>query len=176
MSLAQPGSVIGFNFHIPIYMTASKRLFPWIPWLAALAFLFSAAVSAKNKPDPDVERDITKLEQNWANAMVASDAAALDQLEASDFTYTGPDGKVTTKAEEQRDIKSGDLKITECKLSEIKVRVYGKTAVVSGVSQVKGTYKKEDIGGKFRFTDVLVRKKDKWQAVASLEVAIVPGK
>ena len=153
-----------------------KRIFYLLSWLAGSLLLLSVSAYAKGKKDPEAERAIVKFEQDWANAYVKCDAAALDRIEADDYTYTGPDGKVSTKAEEQRDIKSGDLKITECKLMDLKVRIYGKTAMITGMSAVKGTQKQKDISGKYRFTDVLVRKKDKWQAVATHEVAITEGK
>jgi len=52
-------------------------------------------------------------------------------------------------------------------LSELKVHVYGDTAVAAGTSTVKGTYKGQDISGKYRFTDVWVKRNGKWHAVAS---------
>ena len=131
---------------------------------------------AKGKSDPDAEKEVIRLEQDWANAFVKGDAVKLAEIEADDYIYTGPDGKVTTKAEEQRLIKSGDLKFTECRLTDLKVRIYGKTAVVSGISLVKGTEKQHEVSGKYRFTDVWIHKKNGWKAVASHEVSLAPEK
>ena len=54
------------------------------------------------------------------------------------------------------------------------MRVYGKTAVVTGLSTIKGTYQKKDISGKYRFIDVFVKKKKKseWKVVATQVTAI----
>jgi len=146
--------------------------------LALLAvFIFALTLSAplahaKGKETAEAEAAIKQLEQDWADAYVKADAAALDRIEADDFTMTDAAGEVSTKADEQRDTKSGALKITECKLEDLQVRVYGKAAVVTGVALIKGNYKGQDISGKRRFTDTLIHKKDVWKAVASQETAV----
>src|SRR5262249_31678952 len=124
------------------------------------------------KADADTEQAILKFEQEWATAYVKGDVAALERIEADDYVFTGADGKTETKTVQVSDLKSGSLKITACKLEDMKVRFYGKTAEVSGTALVKGTAKGQDISGKYRFTDVLVRKKDKWQAVSTHESLI----
>ena len=50
-------------------------------------------------------------------------------------------------------------------IDEMKVRVYGDTAVVTGQSTVKGMFKTQDISGKYRWTDVFVKRDGKWQIV-----------
>jgi len=50
-------------------------------------------------------------------------------------------------------------------IDEMKVRVYGDTAVVTGQSTVKGIFKTQDISGKYRWTDVFVKRDGKWQIV-----------
>ncbi len=124
------------------------------------------------KADAETEAAVLKFEHEWMNALMHSDVAALERIEADDFVFTGPDGKVETKADDLRNLKSGALKMTECKLEDVKVRFYGKTAVVTGVNVIKGSINGQDISGKYRFTDVLVRKKDKWQAVSAHASAI----
>jgi len=80
---------------------------------------------------------------------------------------TDPSGRVTDKTQDKTDLSSGDLKFQSIELSELKVHVYGDTAVAAGTSTVKGTYKGQDISGKYRFTDVWVKRNGKWHAVAS---------
>ncbi len=135
--------------------------------VAVFSLLFVSSASAKGKADAETEQAILKFERDWANAYVKGDAAAIEQIEADDFTFVGSDGTIETKADEIRNLKSGALKMTECKVEDMKVRVYGKTAVVTGLNTIKGKEKGQDISGKYRFTDVLVRKKDKWQAVST---------
>jgi hypothetical protein len=46
------------------------------------------------------------------------------------------------------------------------VRIYGDTAVVTGINVLKETLRGRDIGGTFRFTDTFVRRGGAWQCVA----------
>jgi ketosteroid isomerase-like protein len=114
-----------------------------------------------------VEDQIKEREQNWAQATIKEGAAAVDQYEADDIIDTDPSGRVTDKAQDKTDLSSGDLKFQSIELSDLKVHIYGNTAVAAGTSTIKGTYKGQDISGKYRFTDTWVKRNGKWQAVAS---------
>jgi ketosteroid isomerase-like protein len=130
-------------------------------------FSLSLAASQEAAKTSSVEDQIKKQEQNWAQATVKEGATAVDQYEADDIIDTDPSGRVTDKAQDKTDLSSGDLKFQSIELSELKVHVYGDTAVAAGTSTLKGTYKGQDISGKYRFTDVWVKRNGKWHAVAS---------
>ena len=49
----------------------------------------------------------------------------------------------------------------------MKVRAYGDTAVVTYVTTDKGKFKGQDISGRYRWTDVFVRRGGTWQIVAA---------
>jgi ketosteroid isomerase-like protein len=121
-----------------------------------------------------VENQIKKLEQDWAQATVKSGAAAVDQYEADDIIDTDPNGRVTDKAQDKTDLSSGDLKFQSIELSDLKVRVYGDTAVAAGTNILNGTYKGQDISGKYRYTDTWVKRNGKWQVVATQGTKIQP--
>lgn len=94
-------------------------------------------------------------------------AAAVDQFEADDIITTDPGGRVTDKAQDKKDLSSGDLKFQSMELSDLNVHVYGNTAVAAGTNNLKGTYKGQDISAKYRFTDTWVKRNGKWQVVSS---------
>ena len=134
----------------------------------ALLCLFSLSLAAGQQASKtSVEDQIKKQEQNWAEATVKEGAAAVDKYEADDIIGTDPGGRVTDKAQDKTDLSSGDLKFQSIELSDMKVLVYGNAAVATGTSTIKGTYKGQDISGKYRFTDTWVNRNGKWQAVAS---------
>ena len=134
----------------------------------ALLCLFSMSLAAGQQASKtSVEDQIKKQEQNWAHATVKEGAAAVDQYEADDIIDTDPTGRVTDKTQDKTDMSSGDLKFQSIELSDLKVLVYGNTAVAAGTSTVRGTYKGQDISGKYRFTDTWVKRDDKWQVVAT---------
>ena len=142
-----------------------------------------AAAAKPQKPKPKTEAatattnladQIKKLEQDWAQAVLKEGAAAVDRYEADDIISTDPSGRVTDKAQDKKDLSSGDLKLQSMELSDLKARVYGNTAVATGANTVKGAFKGQDIGGKYRFTDTWVKRNGKWQAVASQATKVVP--
>jgi ketosteroid isomerase-like protein len=114
-----------------------------------------------------VEDQIKKLEQDWAQATVKDGAAAVDQYEADDIISTDPSGRVTDKAQDKKDLSSGDLKFQSLEVSDLRVRVYGDTAVAAGTTALKSTFKQQDISGTYRYTDTWVKRNGKWQVVAS---------
>ena len=93
----------------------------------------SLSLVAGQKPSKtsSVEDQIKKNEQDWAQAVVKEGAASVDQYEADDIITTDPTGRVTGKAEDKTDLSSGDYKIQSEKLSDLKVHIYGNTAVAA---------------------------------------------
>jgi ketosteroid isomerase-like protein len=130
--------------------------------LCVVSLSLTASTSATK-----VEDEIRELEQDWAQANITSGATAVDQYEADDIVKTDPSGHVTDKAQDKTDLASGDLKFESMELSDMTVHVYGNTAVVAGANNLHGTYKGQDISGKYRFTDTWVKRNGKWQVVAS---------
>jgi len=136
--------------------------------IASLCLLsLSLAAAQDASKTSSLEDQIKKQEQNWAQATVKDGAAAVDQYEADDIITTDPSGRVTDKTQDKLDLSSGDFKIQSEELSDVRVRIYSNTAVASGTNIVKGTYKGQDINGKYRFTDTWVKRNGKWQVVAS---------
>jgi len=113
-----------------------------------------------------VEQQIKKLEIQWADAGVQKDVAAIERLLADDFSETAPDGLVYTKAQEIAYLKSGEDVVSSYTYSDMKVRVYGDTAVVTYVGKQKETFKGRDISGTSRWTDTWVKRGGAWQIVA----------
>lgn len=133
------------------------------------------AKPAADKPaGGGVEQALAKIENDMAAALLKKDVAGFGRHLADDSTLTGPDGTVQTKAQLLADVKSGDLSIQSTALSDLKVRVYGETAVVTYTTTDKGTYKKQDISGRYRWTDVFVRRGGEWMIVASQGTPIQP--
>jgi ketosteroid isomerase-like protein len=135
--------------------------------LVILAFgLAKAPIHAASKGNAETEQALIKLENEFANAYV-KDIAAAERIMADDYIFITPDGEIRTKADEIGDLKSGKLKVIALTAGEMKVRVYGKAAVVIGIYELKGTFDGKDISGRFRFTDVFVHEKNEWRIVST---------
>ena len=83
-----------------------------------------------------------------------------------DYIVTDADSNVSTKAQEIAFIRSGEFVVTSCVHHEMKVRVYGDTAVVTGRSTVKETYRGKDFIGQYRWTDTWIKRAGRWQCAA----------
>ena len=141
--------------------------------LMLLAAFLAAAVSAKPAASVSPEQAIRQIETDWANAEVKADLAAIDRIEAPDWQLSDPEGNVSTKAEADADLKSGALKLMSFKIDDLKVRIFGDTAIVHGLETEKSSYKGDDTSGQYRFTDVFVKRGGVWRAVATHETRVV---
>ena len=136
--------------------------------LAACSFCaFGQAMKETPKGSSSVEQTLIQIERDWTKAELDKDAAALDRILADDWTVIGFDGKTETKAEAIAELKSGSSTLQTVTLGEMKVKVFGNTAVVQGSDIEKSTYKGKDSSGKYMWMDVFVNRNGKWQAVAS---------
>jgi len=113
-----------------------------------------------------VEKALMQIEQELTDTLIKGDPSASERYMADSFIFTAPDGTVSTKAQGIADMKSGALKIESSKIEDMKVLVYGDTAVVTYKTTDKGTYKGRDLSGQYRWTDVFVKQNGKWQLIS----------
>ena len=134
-----------------------------------LAVSCQAFAQAKpTAPSASVQNELIKLENDWNNALVKRDMAALNRVMADDWTFIDPDdGTIMTKAQALASIKSGETVLTSAVGDQWNVRVYGDAAVVLDRWTTKGQYKGMDVSGQYRYTDTWVKKAGRWQCVAT---------
>jgi ketosteroid isomerase-like protein len=118
------------------------------------------------------EDQIKKLETDRAAAVVRGDTAVLDKETSDEYTLININGQVSGKAQMLAGFKSGANKLTVDDLSDMKVHIYGDTAVVTGKADVKGLMGGKDVSGQAMFTRVYVKKAGHWQAVALQQTRI----
>ncbi|CAN5772205.1 hypothetical protein BH18ACI4_BH18ACI4_00290 [soil metagenome] len=121
---------------------------------------------AKPGQNGNVEQTIRQLDREWIEAYPRRDTAALERIYAADLIVTNPDGSVGNKAEEIALIASGTFTFQSITNEDVRVRVLGDMAVVTGRSMMNGQYKDQDISGGYRYTDVYMKRQGRWQAVA----------
>ena len=113
-----------------------------------------------------VEQEVRQREIRRFEAMVRGDVAALEDILSEDLTYTHATGVFETKAEFIAKLKSGQTKYESFTPEDMLVRIYGTTAVVTGMARVKVQAKGEHLNFQLRFTDIYVKKDTHWQMVA----------
>jgi ketosteroid isomerase-like protein len=116
-----------------------------------------------------VEDTIIQIEHAWGNALLKRDVAAWSRCLGDDWVITYSDGTLVTKPMALADLKEGALRIESFRLDDLKVRVYGDTAVVTGLITEKSKFRDKNTSGVRRFTDVFVKRDGRWQAIASHE-------
>jgi ketosteroid isomerase-like protein len=111
------------------------------------------------------EEELRTLEKEWALAFVKNDVEAIGRYMADDWVVISPDGNVIDKATFLGLIKSGVLTHDRMEFDEVKVRVYGDTAVVTSRANSKGKFAGESFRELERSTDVLVMQMGQWKSV-----------
>ncbi len=149
------------------------------PRIALLAGIFSGCVllgpalhaggpaPATDRSAASVEDTIVRIERTWADALVKGDLAAWNRCLADDWIGTTPEGTIVTKAGAYSDLKARRVTRELFRLDDLKVRVYGETAIAFGLETEKSRIHGKDMSGQYRFTDVFVQRDGRWQAVAS---------
>jgi ketosteroid isomerase-like protein len=133
-------------------------------WVFVLCLVPLAALTAQDKSDAAA---VKTLEMKWTESYKQHNIDILSSLLADDFTITVEDGSVYSKAGYITHTADGKVHVEVAEQSELKVRLHGDTAIVTGAYHEKG-----ESGGKAyeyhdRLTDVWMRSGGKWQVVAS---------
>ena len=121
----------------------------------------------------NVEEELKKLKTDRAAAAVKGDVATLEKQTSDDYTFINLYGQMSDKSQKVNNFKTGRTKITSNEVSDMKVRVYGNTAVITGKADVAGTMAGKDTKGQIMFTRVYVKKGGSWQSVA-FQQTLVP--
>jgi ketosteroid isomerase-like protein len=113
------------------------------------------------------ESKLLVLERLWNEAQVNRDSAALDALVGERFVNTEYDGEVSDRAKFLSDIKDPLFKPSAANIQDVKVNIFGETAVIIGIYHTRGTYQGRAYDHLGRFTDTWISENGKWQCVAS---------
>jgi ketosteroid isomerase-like protein len=135
--------------------------------LSAAAIASGQQQGASRDPKSVVEQVIRRLDNERIQAQIHADAAALERIYADDFIGVGPSGTVRTKPQVISDFTSGDLKFQSITTDDLRVRVYGDSAVETGRSTMDGQDKGKTVPHDTRFTRVWVKQQGRWRLVAN---------
>jgi ketosteroid isomerase-like protein len=129
--------------------------------------LFSVAADALPKREARaVHKQIESLEMEWRQAQVDNDISVISSLLADDYVGITANGTVETKSQTIAQRKAGTIRITSLDLDDLKVRLYGDTAVVTSKADLQGVNGQSDISGKYRYTRVYNRRLGQWKIVS----------
>jgi ketosteroid isomerase-like protein len=135
-----------------------------------LAGLPSTAIAA-GLPVPKhearaVHKQIEALEMQWRQAQVDNNITVISSLLADDYVGISANGTIEDKSQAIAQRKAGTIRITQLDLDDLKVRLYGDTAVVTSKAELQGVNGQSDISGKYRYTRVYNRRLGQWKIVS----------
>src|SRR5262249_44085759 len=133
----------------------------WVSMRDADAAAMEAAVVGASDPE------VVALEAELRIAQLAADVAALNALIADDLLFTGPDGRLATKAQDLEAHASGAVRFRAHEPDELRVRRVGPDVAIAALRarltvEVAGTV----VRGTYRYTRVWARETDgRWRVV-----------
>jgi ketosteroid isomerase-like protein len=116
--------------------------------------------------DDDRIEQLRTAERRLQAAQLASDVAELDRLIDDRLIFTGPGGKLYSKADDLRMHSTGEQKITRVDEDELSVLVVGDTGITCFLGTLEGTLSGTQFTAWIRYTRTWIRDADGWRLLA----------
>jgi len=139
----------------------------------ALSLSHSGTHTAEAQEIP-AEQEVRAAVSAFGEAFVEADVAALRDLLTEQYLHVnGLSGSVLNRSEwlewmtsRQAALASGGLLIHEYTVTDLRVRLYGTTAVVTGRVDSRGVHSEAPFSSQVRFTNVWVNEQGSWRRAA----------
>jgi ketosteroid isomerase-like protein len=129
---------------------------------AALLMTFGRMLAA----DGTATTATTALDKELSVAFVDHTPPVVDRLLTEDFLLVTSNAKVRTKGDLMAEASSPDVVLEVNESTEVKVRVHGDTAVLTGILHQKGTVKGKAYDARVRYTDTWIRAGSTWKQLS----------
>ena len=153
-------------------LKTNRRKFMKIAGL--IVFMFVMASVYAQQPLSD-EKQILKLEDDWARALKTKDRQLLDTIVARNFTFIEPDGTVKNRDEYLADRSSDTADIESFELADLKVSVFENCALTSGVSKITERRQGKRYRFSLRWKELWLKDNGSWRVVASQATPVNPA-
>ncbi len=132
--------------------------------LLTLALLLPSAhlhaqESAEVKAVLAAERDLALIYQK-------GDADGIARVVTEDYTLINSRGKISTRADDIAEAQAKDPAYEIFENSDMKARVHGTTAIVTGITRAKGVSDGKPFDARFLFTDTFIKDQGRWRLAA----------
>jgi len=138
-----------------------------VPYCVLAVVVLSTVTWSQAQKNAAVEKAVADLEQQWLKGQQTNNVALIEPLLAEGFTNTSSDGKVSDRAGAIAEAKA--TKYSSVDYLDVKVMVFGNTAIAVGNFRGKGTDPSGNpLNANERFTDTWIKMPNgKWLCVAS---------
>jgi ketosteroid isomerase-like protein len=163
---------------------------PRVKWLFAALLLFPALLPAQGTGSvtPSQRRDraitaeievegveLVALERETAHAMGLNNSSFFQRVYNDDYVGTAPTGEVLDRSKLVASIQNSTVKYSSFIASDIRLRIYGPTAVVTCTWSTRGVQNGRNFSHQYRVIHVYTNNAvSGWKVVASQET-MLPG-
>jgi ketosteroid isomerase-like protein len=112
-----------------------------------------------------MEEELLRVEEEFVDAIAKNDLEAIERFVTDDWIIINADGEIIDRERFLGVIKSAALTHEMMESDDIRVRVYGNSAVVSALTRSKGKFMGQEFTTRERSTDVFVKRDGQWRCV-----------
>jgi ketosteroid isomerase-like protein len=132
-----------------------------------LAAILLVAGSVQARDAAGDEKELRRVEAVLCRAFESGDAATLRKYMDATFTQTSSRGEVTDFEQNVAEVARREPHYEVFRNHEQNVRLYGDTAIILGITTVKGTSEDKEFAADFQYTDTWIRRDGHWKIAAS---------
>jgi len=121
------------------------------------------------------KQQVEALEEQWRDAQLRGDVAAMDKLLSDDYIGISITGQVNTKEQQLDRMRLHKVALTKLDIGERQVKLIGSIAIVTSRAEVEGTNEGASVKGTYRYTRVYQRLPSGVWKITSFEATRVPG-
>ena len=137
------------------------------PFAVFSLLLAAAGVASPSEERAADEAAVRAALQAGCEAFRQGDVDALRRFLDERFTLTSSRGEVTNLEQNLAEVKARDPLYEVFDNHDMTVRFYGDTAIVHGITTLKGTSRGKPFAADVKFTDTLVKRGGRWILVTS---------
>lgn len=134
--------------------------------LVALATFFAPTPEALTQESSDslaTASHLAEQQHQIAQAIVRGNWRLLDSLYASEYVFIDGLGTVWPRTAVFGEDAAGAVRTAALSYKNLSVRLYGATAIITGIATVTIHYQRGTYVGDSRFTRIHIRRGDRWQ-------------
>ena len=136
--------------------------------LISLAMFFSIGLSSPGQikripPPADVEQELRNLVTTWNDAETKRDVATIDKLLAPEFSFLGG----SSRKEYLEKVVPDEAVNYVSTIENMKVELYGNTAIVTTLESFKGSKGEKMAEGKLLILTIWLKRLAGWQCIKS---------
>jgi ketosteroid isomerase-like protein len=114
------------------------------------------------------EQELKEITRKRLDAEASRDVTYLSRVYADELSIANPEGRIASKEVVLTNMKQAPESIKQSsRLEQVRVRVVGDTAIVTGVNNIGMRIGNQEQKNKVRFTDTYVRRQGNWQLLAT---------